>query len=63
MGETDEAHSVFAYTVLGLFQNSSSLIELKPALWQEASIKIADTEIAQLAIIVRPQGGLFYVKF
>lgn len=63
MGEKDEANSVFAYTVLVLLQNSSGPIELKPAVWQEASIKIADTEIAQLAITVRPQRGLLYVKF
>ena len=63
MRETDKANGVFAYTVLVLLQNSSGPTELKPAVWQEASIKIANTEIAQLAIIVRPQRGLFYVKF
>lgn len=63
MEKTDEANAVFAYLVLILLQNSSSLTELKPTVWQEAFIKIADTEIADLAIIVRPQRGLFYVKF
>lgn len=63
MEKTDEVNAVFAYLVLILLQNSSSLTELKPTVWQEASIKIADTEIADLAIIVRPQRGLFYVKF
>lgn len=43
--ETDEANGVFAYAVLVSLQNSSGPTELKPAVWQKASIKIADTEI------------------
>lgn len=63
MGETDKANAAFACTVLVLLQNSSGPTELKLAVWQEASIKIADTEIVPLAIIVRTQRSLFYVKF
>lgn len=63
MGEADKANGVFLHTVLVPPQNSSGPAELKPTVCQEASIKISDTEIAQLATTLRPQRSLFYVKF
>jgi len=63
MRETDEANGIFSHMVLVLLHNSNSPTELKPTARQEASVKTADIEIAQLAIIVRPQRDLFYVKF
>lgn len=63
MREADKACGIFLHTVLVPLHNSSALGELKPTVWQEASIKMSDTEIAQLAITVRPQRCLFNVKF